>query len=60
MLLNAFEHSHKSIVDGKMTWEVGTTTLLGGVLFEINRGNDPFVPQWEFVCASVGDCKVRL
>jgi len=31
--------------------------LLGGMLLEINRGTDPWTPQWEFVCASVGDCK---
>lgn len=58
VLLSAFECAHNSIMEGKeVFWEVGTTTLLGGVLLEINKGNDKFTPQWEFVCASIGDCK---
>jgi len=58
VLLNAFEYAHNSIMEGKEAfWEAGTTTLLGGVLLEINKGTDKWTPQWEFVCASVGDCK---
>lgn len=61
VLLQAFEYAHNSIMEGKLAfWEAGTTTLLGGVLLEINKGNDKFIPQWEFVCASVGDCKAFL
>lgn len=58
VLLNAFEHAHNSIMEGKNAfWDAGTTTLLGGVLLEIIKGDDKWTPQWEFVCASVGDCK---
>lgn len=58
VLLNAFEYAHNSIMEGKLAfWDAGTTTLLGGVLLEINKGTDKWTPQWEFVCASVGDCK---
>jgi serine/threonine protein phosphatase PrpC len=58
VLLNAFEYAHNSIMEGKIAfWDAGTTTLLGGVLLEINKGTDKWTPQWEFVCASVGDCK---
>ncbi|KAK5577551.1 hypothetical protein RB653_002494 [Dictyostelium firmibasis] len=61
ILFNAFECAHKSIMLGKDEfWEAGTTTLLGGVLLEINKGSDKWSPQWEFVCASVGDCKAYL
>ncbi|KAF2072885.1 hypothetical protein CYY_005809 [Polysphondylium violaceum] len=58
ILFEGFECAHKSIMVGKDEfWEAGTTTLLGGVLLQINKGNDKWSPQWEFVCASVGDCK---
>jgi len=58
VLLSAFESAHNSIMEGKEAfWEAGTTTLLGGVLLEINKGTDKFTPQWEFVLASIGDCK---
>jgi len=58
VLLNAFEYAHNAIMEGKEAfWEAGTTTLLGGVLLEINKGTDKWTPQWEFVCCSVGDCK---
>ncbi|EGC38022.1 hypothetical protein DICPUDRAFT_97029 [Dictyostelium purpureum] len=61
ILYQGFECAHKSIMVGKDEfWEAGTTTLLGGVLLEINKGNDKWSPQWEFVCASVGDCKAFL
>lgn len=60
VLLSAFEHAHNSIMEGKLAfWDAGTTTLLGGVLLEINKTehSDNWTPRWEFVCASVGDCK---
>ncbi|KYQ94484.1 protein phosphatase 2C-related protein [Tieghemostelium lacteum] len=63
ILFDAFENAHKNILDGKTDqdlWQLGTTTLLGGVLLEINKGQDKWSPQWEFVCASVGDCKAFL
>eukprot|EP01113_Clastostelium_recurvatum_P025590 TRINITY_DN3079_c0_g1_i1.p1 TRINITY_DN3079_c0_g1~~TRINITY_DN3079_c0_g1_i1.p1 ORF type:complete len:615 (+),score=152.58 TRINITY_DN3079_c0_g1_i1:233-2077(+) len=58
VLLNAFGEAHAAIMEGKEAfWEAGTTTLLGGLLMEIDKGEDVFTPQWEFLCASVGDCK---
>ena len=38
VLLNAFEYAHNSIMEGKLAfWDAGTTTLLGGILLEINK-----------------------
>eukprot|EP00026_Physarum_polycephalum_P008264 Phypoly_transcript_08345.p1 GENE.Phypoly_transcript_08345~~Phypoly_transcript_08345.p1 ORF type:complete len:424 (+),score=60.08 Phypoly_transcript_08345:205-1476(+) len=61
VLINAFEYAHNSILEGKAGfWDAGTTTLLGGILLEVNKGNDTWAPEWAFVCASVGDCKAFL
>eukprot|EP01112_Ceratiomyxa_fruticulosa_P016243 TRINITY_DN4877_c0_g1_i2.p1 TRINITY_DN4877_c0_g1~~TRINITY_DN4877_c0_g1_i2.p1 ORF type:complete len:582 (+),score=124.48 TRINITY_DN4877_c0_g1_i2:1929-3674(+) len=61
VLLAAFGQAHSAIMEGKgAVWEAGTTTLLGGLLLEINKGADKFTPQWVFVCASVGDCKAFI
>ncbi|GAM17930.1 hypothetical protein SAMD00019534_011050 [Acytostelium subglobosum LB1] len=61
ILFDAFESAHHSILKGKDDlWEAGTTTLLGGLLLEINKGDDKWSPEWEFVLASVGDCKAYL
>eukprot|EP00727_Mastigamoeba_balamuthi_P007686 m51a1_g3538 hypothetical protein (740) ;mRNA; r:973435-975984 len=45
--------------DDPAPWDVGTTTLLGGVLVELARdvAMPPGAPTHAFVCASVGDCK---
>lgn len=41
LLLSAFANAHNSIMEGKVAfWDAGTTTLLGGVLLEINKGTD--------------------
>ncbi|EGG25356.1 protein phosphatase 2C-related protein [Cavenderia fasciculata] len=61
ILFGAFEQAHISIMKGKDEyWEAGTTTLLGGVLCQINKGQDKWSPEWEFVLASVGDCKAYV
>lgn len=44
VLLSAFEYAHNSIMEGKLAfWDAGTTTLLGGVLLEINKTAHPDV-----------------
>jgi len=55
LFLYAFSRAHHKILEGheEKLWEVGQTTLLGGVLFEINDE----LYNWGFVCCSVGDCK---
>eukprot|EP01133_Synstelium_polycarpum_P007850 gene7850-9212_t len=58
-LLRAFCEAHNKIVEGKNDiWEAGTTTLLGGLVLELE--DDAGVPKWGFLCASVGDCKAFL
>ncbi|EFA80649.1 protein phosphatase 2C-related protein [Heterostelium album PN500] len=58
-LLRAFCEAHNKIVEGKNDiWEAGTTTLLGGLVLELE--DDSGVPKWGFLCASVGDCKAFL
>lgn len=60
-LFNSVSHAHNSIIEGcDDVWEVGTTTLIGGVLLEIEP-NDPTTfqqevngPMWAFICVSVG------
>jgi len=54
-LLGAFATAHKKLIEKED--EIGTTTLIGGVLLEIDKNNERWSPSWEFVCASVGDCK---
>jgi len=54
-LIGAFEKAHEKIVEGKpidSIWEIGTTTLLAGILFETQVKDN-----WLFLCLSVGDCK---
>jgi len=56
-LLESFENAHKKIINGQTNiWDAGTTTLLGGLLFELDE------PQLNhsciFLCVNVGDCKI--
>eukprot|EP01128_Nolandella_sp_AFSM9_P000306 TRINITY_DN10475_c0_g1_i1.p1 TRINITY_DN10475_c0_g1~~TRINITY_DN10475_c0_g1_i1.p1 ORF type:complete len:1344 (+),score=264.20 TRINITY_DN10475_c0_g1_i1:27-4034(+) len=56
-LLYSFIKAHDRIVAGadEQSGSCGTTTLLAGMLFEVN---EPFTEdEWAFVCTSVGDCK---
>ncbi|KAF2077306.1 hypothetical protein CYY_001372 [Polysphondylium violaceum] len=58
-LLRAFCQAHNKICEGKNDiWEAGTTTLLGGIVLEleVEEGH----PKWGFLCASVGDCKAFI
>eukprot|EP01130_Rhizamoeba_saxonica_P018218 TRINITY_DN9045_c0_g1_i1.p1 TRINITY_DN9045_c0_g1~~TRINITY_DN9045_c0_g1_i1.p1 ORF type:complete len:1308 (+),score=321.61 TRINITY_DN9045_c0_g1_i1:4304-8227(+) len=56
IFLKAISEAHDNIIGGEEKWwECGTTTLLGGILAQIE---DPDVHHsWAFICASVGDCK---
>eukprot|EP01121_Diplochlamys_sp_Union-15-3_P014403 TRINITY_DN4586_c0_g1_i1.p1 TRINITY_DN4586_c0_g1~~TRINITY_DN4586_c0_g1_i1.p1 ORF type:complete len:604 (-),score=86.68 TRINITY_DN4586_c0_g1_i1:60-1823(-) len=57
-LLRAASKSHDAILDGrKEIWEAGTTTLLAGVLMEVERQTTPHNNEWWFTCLSVGNCK---
>lgn len=51
-LLRAFDKASREIIVGKDDiWDAGTTTLIGGVLLELEDN------KWGFLCVSVGDCK---
>jgi hypothetical protein len=76
MALRAFSYAHKSIIYGKESEdsEVGTTTLLGGILMPvvsngpsengsqiIYKNHEEVVQhRWTFIFAGVGDCKAFL
>jgi len=61
LLLKAFSVAHDQILLGKDHYsEAGTTTLIGGILLEIDEGNDRWAPKWEFVVATVGDCRAFI
>jgi len=64
LLLRSFLDAHTKILEAPLSrgindiWETGTTTLLGGVILELEKEeakktNTPFI----FICASIGDCK---
>jgi len=73
-LIRAFAQAHDDILFGKKDfYEAGTTTMVGGLLLELDKenfssdedngslDNEPSASsgkKWGFVCASVGDCKV--
>eukprot|EP01113_Clastostelium_recurvatum_P046662 TRINITY_DN820_c0_g1_i2.p1 TRINITY_DN820_c0_g1~~TRINITY_DN820_c0_g1_i2.p1 ORF type:complete len:956 (+),score=243.32 TRINITY_DN820_c0_g1_i2:188-3055(+) len=67
MLIRGFSNAQDAITassDSESTlnyWEVGTTTLLGGMLMKLDVKEKDSAPdhatRWAFVCASVGDCK---
>jgi hypothetical protein len=51
-LLRAFEKASREIIQGvDDIWEAGTTTLLGGLILELEAN------KWCFLCVNVGDCK---
>lgn len=52
-LLRGFETASREIIhDKREIWDAGTTTLLGGILLQLEEN------KWGFLCANVGDCKV--
>jgi serine/threonine protein phosphatase PrpC len=60
-LLKSVAHVHDSIAQGKkVVWDAGTTTLLSGVLVEIEPTPQLNNANWAFVCVNVGDCKAFL
>eukprot|EP01120_Amphizonella_sp_Union-15-10_P009396 TRINITY_DN3542_c0_g1_i2.p1 TRINITY_DN3542_c0_g1~~TRINITY_DN3542_c0_g1_i2.p1 ORF type:complete len:403 (+),score=81.80 TRINITY_DN3542_c0_g1_i2:97-1305(+) len=56
-LVQALAYAHQAIIyDKEDVWMAGTTTLLGGVVLQIdNKGCTD--PPWGLVCISIGDCK---
>jgi serine/threonine protein phosphatase PrpC len=62
LLIAAIQAAHERIFEGKVDqdghwWDVGQTTLVGGIIVPIDKGNDRWSPSYEFLCVSVGDCK---
>lgn len=57
-LTGSAEAAHNAIIKGYENdiWQAGTTTLLGGVLLELEPDNEQ-IPKWGFIFLSVGDCK---
>jgi len=61
ILLRAVSHAHNCIIDGfEDVWDAGSTTLMGGILLEIDQTaeeSDSSDPKYCFCVVSVGDCK---
>eukprot|EP00028_Trichosphaerium_sp_Am-I-7-wt_P006291 CAMPEP_0168520060 /NCGR_PEP_ID=MMETSP0405-20121227/7721_1 /TAXON_ID=498012 /ORGANISM="Trichosphaerium sp, Strain Am-I-7 wt" /LENGTH=394 /DNA_ID=CAMNT_0008540787 /DNA_START=37 /DNA_END=1221 /DNA_ORIENTATION=- len=58
VLISALHHANHAIVfDKNDPWMAGTTTLLGGVVVQIDNKHYPTDPSWAFVCCTIGDCK---
>ena len=59
LLMRAVQAAHEKIVDGaKRAWEVGTTTLCGGILFQVADDQvQEFGAQYAFLSVNLGDCK---
>lgn len=59
LMLRAIQEAHEKIVEGaRRAWEVGTTTLCGGVLFQIAEEQiQEFGAPYAFLCVNIGDCK---
>jgi len=56
LLLHGFHLADQKIRVGKPVWDVGTTSLLAGLLFQLRDIVGPSV-QSAFVCCSIGNCK---
>jgi hypothetical protein len=53
-ILRAFSAAHEKIIEGKENvWDAGTTTMLGGMIVELDGAQG----KWALICGSVGDCK---
>lgn len=66
LLLTALQKAHDAVISSSIAagkkdpYDAGTTTLLGGVLVELNIPEDQREikePRWGFLFISVGDCK---
>jgi len=61
LLLRAICESNKKVYSaGTELWQIGTTTLLCGVVAEVIKDEAKDEHEWFWICASVGDCKVML
>ena len=64
LITRAFSVAHHSILEGSRdSWDVGTTTLLGGLLVKLqeplleDRDGEIIACNWAYIWGSVGDCK---
>jgi len=61
LLLRAICEANKKVYSaGTELWQIGTTTLLCGVVAEVVKDEAKDEHEWYWICASVGDCKVML
>jgi len=61
LLLRAICEANKKVYSaGTELWQIGTTTLLCGVVAEVIKDEAKDEHEWFWICASVGDCKVML
>jgi len=61
LLLRAICEANKKVYSaGTELWQIGTTTLLCGVVAEVIKDEANDEREWYWICASVGDCKVML
>lgn len=63
LITRAFMASHRSIVYGKpvdQIFELGTTTMLAGVLLELAQPDPVTGHRYAFVFGSIGDCKAYV
>lgn len=57
VLLKAVQEAHETIIQGAdKPWDVGTTTLCGGILLQVPP-QDSFDAPYAFLCVNIGDCK---
>jgi len=60
-LIKSMAHVHDMIIQGKkVVWDAGTTTLLAGLLVEVEANPQLNNATWCFVCANIGNCKAFL
>lgn len=60
LLLRAFEVANKAIIEGSREEEIfenGTTTLLGGIVVELDQSEIKMEKNFIFLFANLGDCK---
>ena len=57
LILNTFGVAHNQIMKGNEIYECGTTTLIAGSVFPVDRRRQED-PPWLLVLGSIGDCKV--
>eukprot|EP01095_Lingulamoeba_sp_RSL-Kostka_P000267 TRINITY_DN1040_c1_g2_i1.p1 TRINITY_DN1040_c1_g2~~TRINITY_DN1040_c1_g2_i1.p1 ORF type:complete len:528 (-),score=160.83 TRINITY_DN1040_c1_g2_i1:166-1749(-) len=69
LISRAFALAHNKILENaEAIWMVGTTTLLGGLVVELDEPeeaidkntNEKYLKEWSYIYGSVGDCKLYL